>query len=59
MNMLKKNLMDKKNNLENINMEFIGPETVNGSLGNHITIEGLINSNNFNLRPKKYYTFIT
>lgn len=48
----------KENNLENINMEFIGSETVNGSLGNHITIEGLINSNNYNLRPKKHITLL-
>ena len=42
-----------ENHLSDINMEFIGPETVIGSLGNHATIEGLINANKYNLRTKK------
>ncbi len=54
----KRTIWIKENNLENINMEFIGSETVNGSLGNHITIEGLVNANNFNLRPKKNITLL-
>ena len=48
----------QEHNLSDINMEFIGPETVFGSLGNHSTIEGLINSNNYNLRPKKDITLL-
>ena len=43
----------QEHELDNINNEFIGTETVVGSLGNHGTIESLINANKYKLRPKK------
>ena len=43
----------KETGLDEINMEFISPDVVAGSLGNYWPLEGLIHANEYKLRPPK------
>ena len=43
----------KATGLDEINMEFINPGVVEGSLGNYWPLEGLIHANEYKLRPVK------